>query len=350
MSKILTIVSSPGPAESLGQVVKKMRDLGQDIELIDTSDTADGLIKIFEKIGVEYKKAGDLGNIENYFNISKDFADKIIDLVKPDKILTGTYRDTAGVKLTIEDMIIFCGRNRNIPVFQYVDMWDNWFPKKGLDLIPDIFLVQDEIAKEIIKERGNVPDNKITIVGNPGLEQFLQDKIKNKKFKKNDFGFENKRVIAYFDQCHPVRNDISFPWAVNCLKDKDILIFSRHPRDERDFRQYFKNQNVVDAEKLKISSDDILDFCDICITQTSTMSLKAALLETKTINIILDNDFVLNGKYPLVLIGGSQQATSEKELDEVIGKEFIASDDFKQVIKEFENGNGLNKIIELLKL
>lgn len=351
MPKVLIIVSSPGPAESLALVVKKMRNIGSNVELITTNSRA--LKGIFNNIGIEYREANEFGNIQDPLNIPEDFVNKIINSVRPDTILTDAYRDTTGMKLTLDDMIIFCAKRRGIPVFQYVEMWDNWFPKKSLNLIPDIFLVQDKLTqKDIIKKGGEIPDSKFILAGNPGLEKFLQDKTKHKRFGKKDLGFDNKRVIAYFGQCSQ-KNEISFPWTVDCLKHSknDVLIFSRHPRDERDFKKFLEYPNVVESEKLEIScNDDILDFCDICITHTSTMGMKAALLGIKTINVILDNDFVLDsGRYPLAEMGGSQQANNEQELGRAIEKEFIISDNFKQISQEFIAGNSLNKIVELLK-
>lgn len=350
MPKVLTIISSPGPAESLGLVVKKMRNLGLDTELIDASEKdPPGLRRIFEEVQVEYRQACEFGNIKDYFSVSEDFMNKVVDSIKPDKILVGVYRDATGEKLTPEDVTIRCAKNHNIPVFQYVDMWDNWFPKKNLNLTPDIFLVQDEHAKKEIMEKnreGKKGDIPVMIVGNPGLEKFLQDKAKHKKFFKEDFGFNNKRVIVYFGQNLSAKNEISFPWVVNCKKDDDILIFSRHPRDKRDyFKQYLKYPGVIELEKLGVSSNDVLDFCDICITHTSTMGMKAALLGIKTINLTLENEKCS----PLVSLGGSQQVNSERELNEAIEKKFIVSDNFKQILQKFMTGNALNKIVKLFQ-
>jgi len=357
--KILTIVSSPGPAESIGLLVKKMRESSQEAELINVSnDITDSRVKgvtsgsgkIFERMHLDYKEASFFGHIENYFNIPITFADKIIDKVRPQKVLTGTYRDPSGLKMTLEDAIILSARRRKILAYQYVDLWDNWFPKKERKIIPDVFLVHDTIGKELIKKRGGIKDGQIVTVGSPALEDFIQKRLDSKIFKKSDFGLDNKRVIAYFGQCSPIRNDISLPWVINILRGNDLLIFSQHPRDNRNYDNYLKNPQV---KQLNIHSDGLLDFADICITHTSMMGIKADFLGIKTINIILENEFAellsLCGRYPLDLMGGSQQVKDELELKKAIENDFTVSDNFKRMLQELRSHNALGEIIKILE-
>ena len=299
---------------------------------------------------LDYKEAHLFGSIEDYFNIQDTFADRVIDEVKPQKVLTGTYRDTSGTKMTLEDAIILSARRKGIPVFQFVDLWDNWFPKKNLNIIPDTFLVHDVWAKEVIRRRSSIQEERFFIVGSPALENFIQKKINSERFKKSDFGLDGKRVITYFGQCAPIRNGISLPWVINCLTDIDVLIFRRHPRDQRDYTRYLNNPKIIE---LNIPSNDILDFTDICITHTSTMGIKAAFLQIKTINIILENDFTellsLPDRYPLDLMGGSQQVKNELELIEAIENDFTVSNNFKKMLQKLKNYNALNKIINTLE-
>lgn len=357
--KILTVVSSPGPAESLGLVVKTLRESGQEVELINVSSNSvnprvkaysSGSGKILQRLHLDYKEAHLFGSIEDYFNVQDTVADRIIDEIKPQKVLTGTYRDTSGTKMTLEDAVILSARRKRIPVFQFVDLWDNWFPKKNLNIIPDTFLVHDVWAKEIIRKRSPIEEERFFIVGSPALENFIQKEINAERFKKSDFGLDGKRVIAYFGQCAPIRNDITLPWVINCLQGNDILVFSKHPRDKRDYKNYIRNNNKV--LELGISSDEILDFADVCITHTSTMGFKAALLNIKIINIILKNEcpeFIdFCGGYPLTLSGGSCLVKTEKELEETLANEYKTSKEFKEILNTYKQHRSISKILNLL--
>lgn len=324
--KILIAVTSPGPAESLIFIANKLLAFSHKVVFINASNDISGKLNgegvfsgvraLLLKSGLGFIESDSFGKIGNYHNIGHEFACAIIKKLMPDVVLTGTFRDLTGVSITLEDALIRSAKEMGIPAFQFVDMWDNWFPKKTSSVLPDIFLLQDEFAKRIIKKRSGVADERCVIVGNPAIESFLCNWGSRKMSGKPDLELSGKRVIAYFGQCPPIDNETTLPWVVNSLRMDDVLIFRRHPKDQREFRGHLSGSRQV--VQLDIPAEEILNFTDICVTHSSTIGLKAALVKIKTINIILENESTelikeCNG-YPLALSGGSLLARTEMEL------------------------------------
>ncbi|MBF0328469.1 MAG: hypothetical protein HQL10_04875 [Nitrospirae bacterium] len=359
--KLLVAVSSPGPAESLSLLVKELRRRGIETDLINVSNDNGGTLRsdivyqgarsILKSSGVDFKEADSFGPLPDYYNVSVEFAAGLLDRLQPDKVLVGTYRDLTMERVTLEDALIVAARMARIPVFQFVDMWDNWFQKKKLSIEPDAFLVQDGITERLIRKRGG-GSGTYNIVGNPSLEWFIRTRTtRQKRLSKELFGLEGRRVIAYFGQCAPVNNEISLGWAMEALGASDVLIFCKHPRDERELAMRYRNDSRM--IELPVSSDDILDVTDICLTHTSTMSIKASFLKIKTINIIPagECDELLSecGGYPLSLMGGSILVRSSGELHEALASETFHSINFASFVEETNTGHAIEKMTGLLR-
>jgi len=111
-------------------------------------------------------------------NASPEHVEKILKIIKPEVILTGTSAPTPDSKYSFEQSLIQVSNKLNIHCVSVLDFWSNYMSRfslvnnqnqeiiKKLHFIPNVICVMDELAKnEMIKL--NFPESLIHVTGNP---------------------------------------------------------------------------------------------------------------------------------------------------------------------------------------
>ena len=135
--KIIAAARHPGPAEALGPVVAELRRLGHEVLLIgvrgDTPTTRlhGGSANIFEQQLLPHVELVNSGYTGDIVNVPAQFADRLIDSFRPDRIIVGCSMDSTGEVMCIEGILIAAGEKHSIRTLQISDMWNVWFPRKA---------------------------------------------------------------------------------------------------------------------------------------------------------------------------------------------------------------------------
>jgi len=330
--KVLAAARHPGPAESIAAVVKKLRDKGNDVLLLsvknNTPETkihggSEDIFKMKFLDNIEISKIGYTGDI---ISLTPNIIKNVFEEYNPDKVIVGCSADPSGEQIGIEEVVLTIANCKSIDSVQVLDGWDVWFPRIN-GVLADKYAVIDDLNKTICINRG-IPSNRIFITGNPSMDIYtaaVKQQISNKL--KTDLKIpKNKRILIYFGQAEVSEGSpdhyTTLKWVINSMKPSDILIFSKHPRDQRDYSKALNFKNCI--YDLDINSDELLHIANICITHYSTMGLKSSIMNIPTICILLHEDARsirdLCGSIPLDINGGCYIAISEAEVQNLLTK------------------------------
>lgn len=332
--KILAAARHPGPGESVGPTVNELRQQGHQVVLIGVNSAnpetkhLGGSSIIFENLNIDYTDLClDIGYKGNIVDIPEIYAQKLISRYKPDAILVGTSHDKTGLEKDIEAVLVSAGTKLSLRTIQIVEAWGCWYPKKELQFA-NFYAHIDKLSAQISLSRGMREEN-IVITGHPGLDQYRyeSDKKLNKSIRTKLGITKNNRLVTYHSQAEifpgAPSTEKTLSWVISNLQQDDLFIFTRHPRDTKDYSLLLKQA----GEKLlqpKLNNQQILEISDLSITHYSTMGLKSALLNIPTINIILDNDRInfgdSNGDFPITILGGNYEANTKQDVERLMSQ------------------------------
>ena len=328
--RVLAAARHPGAAEAVGPVAAELRRNGHNVLLIGVrNDTLDakvhgGSASVFERSGlrsVELKEAGYRGDV---VDLPAEFADALIDSFRPEAIFVGCSHDETGELVGIEESLVQAGDRHSIKTVQMIEYWDVWRPRTEPSLA-STYTTLDDLTRKVLEARG-APADRILVTGHPGLDTYTETSETRKSERFSEPGLARERSLGYFGQAsdsegHP-DNPKTLSWTLDALQPRDRLVFSKHPRDDRDYSEALLDGGHGMAAHC--TGDELLGDIDVCVTHYSLMGLKAALLNIPTVNILLEGDFTdirsLCGGFPLSLLGGSHESHSQEELEELLAR------------------------------
>jgi len=197
IKKIVASAWHPGSANAIAPVLKKLL---QD-KRIESAVIGHGFSEnVFDRNGIGYKKLIDYG-------LSLERADELIDIEKPDLVLTGTSTpDTA-----IEKKLIMASMKNNIPSLAVLDFWGIYWQRFSdvnkcikFCYLPTRIAIMDNIARMDMIDEG-FPKDILIITGNPFFDSLVDfkesfseiDRLKVRKCLGLD---ADKFVIMYVSQ------------------------------------------------------------------------------------------------------------------------------------------------------
>jgi hypothetical protein len=240
--KILAAARHPGPAESISPVVQLLKKMGHTVTLIgmrnDTPETRvhGGSATKFRQLGFEFFEIGELGVVENVVAIEDHYTDNLFNKFKPDRVLVGCSVDPTGKHVAIEDALLAGSARHGVPSVQLVEAWEAWYARES-GAAASRYAVLDQITHDVMIKRGADAD-RIEVTGNPNLDRFANAVPENRESVRNSLNITDQRLIVYFGQAlsrPDTPNDpTTLQWVVDAMAPDDRLVFSPHPRDDRD--------------------------------------------------------------------------------------------------------------------
>jgi hypothetical protein len=163
--------------------------------------------------------------------------------------------------------------------------------------------------------------SRIVITGNPNLDRFASAVPDQREPVRNALSLTDERLIVYFGQAVARRGTPDDPttlkWVVDALGPDDRLVFSPHPRDDRDYTSVLASAGNRLIET-SLSSDEVLHGADVSISHYSTMLMKSSLLNIPSISIIYGEDIYdlrrEAGGSPMTMLGGVYEVNTSEQL------------------------------------
>ena len=179
--------------------------------------------------------------LEDYapLHVTEAQANSILDWLSPDVVLCGAVRDASGERRSLEDAVCFAALSRRIPVLQFVEGWEVWYPRTWTERLADRYLVIDEKAQALLQSYG-VQDPYIGVVGYPRslFDPEVIDLGTRRLVRAKLLDHDGRRLIVCFGQV-TTDNAKTLSWIAHCLEPADVLVFQRHPRDQRSSDELF---------------------------------------------------------------------------------------------------------------
>ncbi len=220
---------------------------------------------------------------------------KIKDLksLKIQLIITGT-----SYKFKIDKKLLIFAKKQKIKSISFIEHWSLYYRRfkyKNTLLLPDKIFVNDKIAKnDCIKE--GLPKDKITIVGNPRLEE-IAIKNNNIKYKKNKISNINKKfyrigneksILFISEHLKNLKeNDDDFLGysefevfnsIINNLEKTNKIFIKLHPSEEiKKYKKYLNHNNIFIDKSIDLR--EIVKRYDIIIGMASMLLLELSVFE-----------------------------------------------------------------------
>lgn len=248
-------------------------------------------------------------------------------------------------------------RDRGIPVIGMVRSWDNLTSKGLVQIVPDLFLVQNEIQAREAKEFHGIPEENIRIIGIPHYDHYIKEKRSDRKLFFHRIGADPTRPLLLFA---PVGDR----YIASNTVDRDVLqildqvlppsyqILVRYPPDDQvsflqgKYRQsegriFFdkprgRQEYAGTNEELNRENDmhlaDTLYWSDTVVCGPSTICVDAAFFDKPIVLFGFDGYeerpyfksvrryFDYDHWQPVLKSGGVCLAKSPKEFEECVGE------------------------------
>ncbi|MBI4306876.1 MAG: hypothetical protein HY678_11210 [Chloroflexi bacterium] len=319
----------PGPAEAIAPVVRELEARGHEVTLLGASNgfpewkRHGGSAAVFSRVGLTYLDVAEIWAGGDPGGMPDLYGSQLTRQFRPDRILVGCPADPLGTDVGIEEVLLAAATEACIPSVQFIESWDVWSVRKNGSLA-ERFAVIDKHARAVLRTRG-VPANRIAITGHPGFDALIAENGHAVGRLEHGAAASAGRRIVYFASALVAGNSpddlLGIEWVAECAGVDDVVIFRRHPRDQRDYTEVFRKYGDRIIEPT-YSGEEALRVAQVAVTHFSTMGVKAALLGIPTINILLDDDIpdvrTACGGYPLSLIGASTEVHSRAQLREVL--------------------------------
>lgn len=306
MKKILATSWHPGGINAIIPVIKKLRQENRcDVDVFGYEYSE----KILEKNNVNYSKI----DFYNVNDVSIFSMEKILEIEKPDLVLTGTATQDKNHKYVLEHNITLAAKERSIKSLAVLDLWGNYTERFSdsntgeiFKFISDKIAILDEICKEKMIEEG-FPEKRLAITGNPSFDELIELKNnfseKDKEKVKQELGLAiDSYLIMYASQ--PIelhyKEDLGYTEktvlknlieSVIDFKDKEkiSLLVKLHPRENKEDLgavikdyEFSKLQIKLDQEyntrKAILASDSIF-------SPFSTVLVESTYLDKPSISI-----------------------------------------------------------------
>ncbi len=230
---------------------------------------------------------------------------------RPDFLLTATSHGSGMEKAFIREAAL-----RGIPCLTVLDSWSNYrsrFLEPGETLashrLPSVIGVMDDFAVQEMEQLG-FPKDRLRIVGQPGFDRFLEWARKSStqslrsQFRSEHGIGPDEKLVVFFSQ--PIRQMDGPPGSASyrgyreeealqllmrCLSERKgrtpfRLLVKLHPKEKSGkYDKLFRNASIPVQLFDSGHANALLLASDIAVGMTSTMLIKAALLNRPVLSI-----------------------------------------------------------------
>jgi len=281
--KILLAFDDPGGGLAVSSLIDRLRK-EKILELkIYTGYLSENFVSYFK-----YKKLNS--------RISKVEAEKIIDEISPDILVTGTSGGNAEQELR---NVAF---GKNIKSVVILDFWKDYkrrwlYASYPIKMMNDKVCVMDELAKDEMIEDG-FPEKNLIVTGHPYLDKIFyynkSDKIKNRSVK-NNFLFLSQplHIIGIKNyKIHPLKILLEVLTELSKVENEKIsLMVKLHPSEKLTI-ELSSLVSEFDCERLKVkfaniksTLKDLIEKSEVIIGYNTIAMFEARALNKRTISL-----------------------------------------------------------------
>lgn len=320
MKKILATSWHPGGANAIVPVIKNFISQGKAAVVTVGYQFSED---IFRNRGIGYWPLSAYG----LKDASASSMIRLLEIVSPDLILTGTSMQDEANHNVIEQTITLVAKKLGIKSLAVLDAWGNYSARfsdvfspgkcERFKFLPDKIAVMDEIAKDAMLQEG-FPEDLLTITGNPHFDD-LAEKARNffesrKKEIKKKIGMGSELMILFAGNMFKKDKTIFGFWDLDNIslmnaalqladgKSAAGAVVSFHPRateeDKEEIRRYIEkygNEKIRTAEDIDIQ--DLVLASDLILAANSMVAVEAAYMRKPCISM----QPCLKGKDTLIL-------------------------------------------------
>lgn len=240
----------------------------------------------------------------NYLFLHSKTFDPLLSKYNPDLVFSTDVQNELDVRLLSE------AKNCGIKTLGMVRSWDNLTSKGILRILPDHFVVNNEVVKDHLIKYNFVNPDKISTVGIPHYDKYVSFEpiLRDDFFRKFDFD-KNKKLILFAPiGDRYVRQNNTDKYALEALSELDANILVRLPpmdsvnldgfksRGAKVFLQKTGTSSWKGGAKLnEISKEDdkelvlALRHADVVVTFQSTISVDAAVFGKPSVIVRFDS-------------------------------------------------------------
>lgn len=337
-SRLVVVTTTPGPAKCLSDAVLRLRQTFR-INLLASRDPHyGGAGYIYDRHSIRWHSVE--SRLEDYapLHVTEAQANSILDWLSPDVVLCGAVRDASGERRSLEDAVCFAALSRRIPVLQFVEGWEVWYPRTWTERLADRYLVIDEKAQALLQSYG-VQDPYIGVVGYPRslFDPEVIDLGTRRLVRAKLLDHDGRRLIVCFGQV-TTDNAKTLSWIAHCLEPADVLVFQRHPRDQRSSDELFRHCPPGSVRESDVETDQIFHAMDCCVSHYSLTTFTAAYLGIPTILTLLPKDVPrirsTLGAYPSTTMGGTVEAHDAVSFRAAFVRLAVPTEAFRQTVRE----------------
>lgn len=274
--KILIVVDSPGPADSIASILKPLGEHAQ--LLVLAIGKACDVLREYPITCIDDERIG---------------LDKL-SAFKPDLFLQGISSLVNGPFISNNLTRSAKGLGYKVVVFQ--DFWANHRWPTNLAMFPnwDSILTVDNLALDFIKSDGF--KGEILVTGNPAYDKFFEVDVLTERTRLRrmlDLPADRK-IVLYVGQGTPatLEPDIeAFTFMFEVLRKIEIqpaLIVRAHPRAET-ISHYQKNSaglEIIHTPEFFLT-DELLPIADVVVSMFATNLIHASILGLPTVSLML---------------------------------------------------------------
>lgn len=319
MKKVFAISWHPGGANAVAPADKRLMDEGK-INVVTFGHEFSE--PIFAKNGIPFKTLKDFG----LDDVSADSMEKLLKLVNPNLVLTGTASQEGKGKDILEHTVIIAARRLKIPSLAILDFWDgtgNYYKRftderddKKLVLLPDYLAIMDNVAKEEMLDEG-FPEDRLIVTGQPYFDD-LPEKAKlftqeQRNEVRRKLGLKGNTLFFFggnaFKDAVPYTGywdlDIVRIIADSLPKLPDVGAVARlHPRMPDFQKDEIRELIVGSGANMKLVSDidsqTLSLAADLTIVAFSTLGLEAVYMRRPCVSfqpgLTRDDQLIVSGK------------------------------------------------------
>lgn len=351
--RILTIATTPGPAQALAEAVRGLSAWAQ-VTVLTSSDPRQGQGgAVFARYGIPTVTIESILSDYRPLDVRDDQARALLARFSPNAVLAGAVNEPSGERYPIEDMLCWAATRAGLANAQFIEGWDVWQPRRWGPPPAAIYLAVDTHAAAMLRHNG-VPADRLRVVGySPSL-------IDPEHLDKNERGVvraelglgDADRLIVFYGQVTP-NHPVTLGWLANVLGPRDRLLFQRHPRDGRALDLLLAD---CPRESVKLSSlptHRVIHATDVCVTHFSLVSFTAAVMGIPTILTLLQDDVPnirrILGGYPTTLLKGSVECYDRDGLARALAEARPPEDSFVEQVRDAAAGFSASVTASLLK-
>lgn len=270
---------------------------------------------------VEMMPAGELGGL-GYSMSDNDILNKISNCFSSGNnmiLVTGTSWHS-----DIEIRAIRTCKEKHIKTVSVLDYWINYkerFQDGNAYVYPDYYLVMDEMAKREAVEAG-VPEDIIVIVGNPGLDRYVN--MRTPRVKTGKLLFLSQPLSALYGNSWGYTEYSAFDGVIRAGKELGYQVHVKfHPKESDDMKRKYAAFSVEGAvEDLVHEYEVVVGMCTMGLLQCALMGVPIISYQPE----LTVHDCCITNK-----LGITQGAYKYEELIEQLGSIDISGDHEKPV-------------------